>query len=517
MAAAEAPDQADGAVVRGSPKDPLAKASGQRTAWSQPLRIGPAPYDSGRGRGRGRGPGAGAGGARGGRGGSKGKGRDGRPSAPEVAPAAAADAPWQAAEVDHTEVLMDEHHQVLMDGFQQFVGEWLDSLGHRIVVTPSVHRGSKGEAAGLRRGKGGRKGKGDADVLAIGRGFRASMQKMGMPEKCFTIANDRGDGKEWTCGNGTLVAEESSDQVLVWLTKDGRKSQWTRAPPLGAVYFDPLPFAEGPVYFDPLPGQSAEPPWWPQVEASCASTSAEFVGLSGEPTFELPAAAAGVLVGATGAAPSSSRPTPELHAVAKASLVSRPLNSSRASPILMPVGNAWNSPAWGSGRTPSQSPQLRPAVAPLQQLGPVGGAVRSEPSIEAISIRLSMECRDICVSGPRLEWRLPDPWCKLREYPCDFSVTSPMFGIPQAASMQLAFYPNGTRTTEPGHCTVVLTRGPDSAGIKFEFLVNGRSIGPKVCLGRRYLGDYLMPFDRTPEHADKHVVVTMQVMDVLGT
>jgi len=91
-----------------------------------------------------------------------------------------------------------------------------------------------------------------------------------------------------------------------------------------------------------------------------------------------------------------------------------------------------------------------------------------------------------------------------------------MFGVRQAANMQLAFYPNGSRTAEDGHCTVSLTRGPDSAGIKFEFLVNGRGIGPKVCLGRRYIGDYPLPFDASEEHKSKNVVVCMQLLEILG-
>merc|ERR1712157_710810 len=102
----------------------------------------------------------------------------------------------------------------------------------------------------------------------------------------------------------------------------------------------------------------------------------------------------------------------------------------------------------------------------------------------------------------------------LLRFPKDFCISSPMFGVRRAASMQLAFYPNGSRTAEVDHCTVALTRGPDSAGIKFEFLVNGRGIGPKVCLGRRYLGDYLKPFDNSEESKQQKVVIIMQVLEV---
>jgi len=123
---------------------------------------------------------------------------------------------------------------------------------------------------------------------------------------------------------------------------------------------------------------------------------------------------------------------------------------------------------------------------------------------------------DVQMDGNQLEWSLPDNWGRLRRYPKDFCLTSPMFGVRRCPNMQLAFYPNGSRTAEAGQCTVALMRCPDSAGIKFEFKVNGRSIGPKVCLGRRYLGDYPRPFDDAEESKPSKVAVCMQVLEILG-
>mmetsp|Transcript_39091 Transcript_39091/g.68793 ORF Transcript_39091/g.68793 Transcript_39091/m.68793 type:complete len:171 (-) Transcript_39091:137-649(-) len=144
-------------------------------------------------------------------------------------------------------------------------------------------------------------------------------------------------------------------------------------------------------------------------------------------------------------------------------------------------------------------------------------ATSPEPApADPTTVQLSEESPDLQVSGSRLEWLLPDSWGKLSRFPKDFCLTSPMFGVRQAANMQLVFYPNGSRTAEPGHCTVALTRGPDSAGIKFKFSVNGRDSGPKVCLGRRYLGDYPKPFDDSEESKSQKVAVSMQVLDVLG-
>lgn len=127
----------------------------------------------------------------------------------------------------------------------------------------------------------------------------------------------------------------------------------------------------------------------------------------------------------------------------------------------------------------------------------------------------SGETPGVSVSGARLEWRLHDNWGRLRKLEKDFCMTSPMFGVQRAANMQLAFYPNGSRTAEANHCTVSLTRGPESAGIKFEILVNGRGIGPKACVGRRYLGDYPKPFDDSEDNQEQTVVVSMQILEVL--
>lgn len=128
----------------------------------------------------------------------------------------------------------------------------------------------------------------------------------------------------------------------------------------------------------------------------------------------------------------------------------------------------------------------------------------------------SVDAPGVSVTGATLEWCPQENWGKLNKFEKDFCVTSPMFGVRRAANMQLAFYPNGSRTAEPNHCTVALTRGPDSAGIKFEVLVSSRGIGPKVCLGRRYLGDYPKPLNDAEESHSQTVVISMQVLEILG-
>jgi len=365
-------------------------------------------------------------------------------------------------------------------------GDWTDNLGHRVLVTPTEPAGGKGNRRN-RRNKGEGKGKGGQQMR-----FLVCMQKFGMPEKRFNINRDK-QGQGWTCGNGALDLDESGPETIVWKTTDGRVNKWERTPPEGVVYFDPPPpvagmedawmaaHGVGPAYFG-MPGYMGEGPpqgQWHDLNLPPDNEEQSQVqqpgGDGGEPAVGEVGAqdAASVALQWNVAAPAFVMPTPQVVAVAPA-------------------------PA-----TPSMKPMAPP--------GPVGGV----QSI-ACQLKLSEESPDVTISGNRLEWALPDDWGKLSRFPKDFCLTSPMFGVPQASNMQLVFYPNGSRTAEAGRCTVSITRGPDSAGIKFEFSVNGRGSGPKVCLGRRYLGDYPKPHDDTEETKTKKVVVCMQVLEVLG-
>lgn len=493
------------------------------------------------------------------------------------------------------------------------VGDWLDTLGHRIWVEPSGPRGRKA-AGGKRRGRG-RRGRDRereeaAEGPAVGDnaiGFLAVMYKPEAPEKRFTIAKDRG-GDEWTCGNGKLVRDESGPEVLVWMASDGRKSRWTRSPPEGPVYFDAPPTlqemqqdytmtdgqgcqacwaatdmhgemaegqqvfyimspeevaqmqaggegmqwqiveeattmgAEGPVECaqegavapqmaaeQPAPQAAPEAAEATEVGVAAAAAAAasaaacfgvgswnpeapEFVPCQPSAAAVAPAAPAAVPAAAPATAPST------LAQTSRAGL--SPMQKPWASPRLMPAAGGMQ-PRRSWGRTPTPSPKMQPVPSP--KLSALMGALTAGmaplaaiPQKLPITVELVGETPDLVADGPRLEWHVDDNWGKLSNYSKGHCKTSPIFGVRRAANMQLWFFPNGSRTAEEGHCTVALERGPDSAGIKFEFLVNGRGIGPKVCLGRRYLGDYPIPFDGSEEHKSKTVVVCMQVLEILG-
>lgn len=394
-------------------------------------------------------------------------------------------------------------HIVAEDGFHpwNFVGEWRDNIGHRVLVSAVEPRGHR---------RGGPK-----------LSFLAILQKPGIPDKRFTIAKDSWK-PEWTCGNGVLVKEKSDRESLTWCAADGRMSTWTRPPPEGCVYFDAPPRSRE----EELAMQEAEA-WMmqqqyylvPEMEGDTKEQdpiieSAEEEALLAEATATRslnPSAPEFVPIPPTPAM--SSAPSPAWGPAA----APRRTSQCRASPQVAPMASpVMKIRSWG--RTPTPSPLFGPLVSPHMgyAVGMLPTALEPlEAEDEHTRLHLSEESPDVRIDGSSLEWCLPDDWGKLSRFPKDFCITSPMFGIKSASNMQLAFYPNGSRASEQSHCTVALTRGPDSAGIKFEFTVNGRGIGPKVCLGRRYLGDYPKPFDDSEGNKSMKVVVSMQVLEVL--
>jgi len=527
-------------------------------------------------------------------------------------PAAAVDwADWAEEEGDTSQRLHGNTQQrpAKEEGFDPsyFVGDWLDNLGHKILVVP----GNQPRGAARRRGGGG------GGRLS----FLATLSKAGVPDKRFNISKDRGK-RDWTCGNGTLVRSESNMEVLVWNAADGRMSTWSRAPPEGPVYFDAAPAAvEQPactsyftredvghpsgtvyfdappeahmVYFDPPPGTLQEhtgavtggfdgswlesaptagpfyfvvqqqPMEWKELHLPAdddegqgeQATSGPSSGSAAEaPSTATPAAVmlnpsaaefvpAGILAESCETAKSQS---PELGAVpagdwpplpsaaAAAAVAGTPPRRVRASPKEAAAASPPHRASWG--RTPTPSPMMGPQPAPhgrrtptpSPMLGPLpppqedsrqGLLPASAMSLGAPVppvVEVLEESPEMHAEGSLLEWSLKEPWGLLSRYEKDFCLTSSMFSIRRCANMQLAFYPNGSRTAEAGQCTVALNRGPESAGIKFEFRVNGRSIGPKVCLGRRYLGDYPRPFDESEENRPSRVSICMQVLEILG-
>lgn len=459
------------------------------------------------------------------------------------------------------------------DGFrpEYFAGDWVDNLGHCISVLPMEPKDT-----GRRRGRDG----GRRDRVA----FLAVLSKPGVPDKRFTIAKDRSK-KEWTCGNGTLMREESGVEVLSWQATDGRISTWSRE---GCVYFDEPPMDQvqgmpgndgmmmGGQWMDPSgmvfcmvpqvmevvdPSQSWETQqttqdevvealalplpalpvvaevegggddWRPPDGVTLRASAPEFV-----PTAAATRSSAGCetsdAASSDGEGPPSSggvpltpqqkwartpTPSPLLYPQQAPAPGAGSSRVSRASPKMGPApstqrrsSNTLSEPTRGRtpGGTPQRSPQLNPVTSPQM---PLAGQTATPSGIE-----LSEDAVDVQAFGSRLEWAISDSWGKLSKLPQEFCITSSMFGVKHAPNMQLAFYPNGVKSAERDHCTVVLTRGPNCAGIKFEFLVNGRGIGPKVCLGRRYMADYPRPYDDAEASKPQKVVICMQVLEILG-
>lgn len=336
-------------------------------------------------------------------------------------------------------------------------------------------------------------------------------------------------------------------------------SQLYEPPPTGPVYFDLPPGvpaedvsgstlnqqwlqlpsgsgpASGPFYFlVPQPvdwnesSQAAEESQASQVDgqepaADVAGTQAAWN--TEAPEF-VPSSTVGTTSAATTSAPAASlapqastAATAETSAAPQLSVTSAspgpspkpvPQHRVRPSPKLNPARTPILRASWG--RTPTPSPKMGPLPPPAQSLAPPTLA----PAPQPIVVQLTEVSEELRASGERLEWLVPETWESLGKYPKDKCTTSPSFSVRRAPNMQLSFYPGGSRTAETGQCTVALTRSPESAGIKFELSVNGRSIGRKVCLGRRYQGDYPRPFRDSEETNLCKVVVCMHIMEVLG-
>eukprot|EP00927_Polykrikos_kofoidii_P049498 TRINITY_DN43547_c0_g1_i1.p1 TRINITY_DN43547_c0_g1~~TRINITY_DN43547_c0_g1_i1.p1 ORF type:complete len:657 (-),score=139.04 TRINITY_DN43547_c0_g1_i1:75-1985(-) len=375
------------------------------------------------------------------------------------------------------------------DGFDpaSFVGEWLDNLGHQIFVVPAGGASSIGGRGGRAKGGGGR-----PRVV-----YLATLHKLGVPAKNFHISRDRGK-LDWTCGNGLLMREETTTDVVKWKAGDGRISSWKRQLPDGPVYFDPpaMPTAvEGP-------------------GAQCGGADG-----FGPMCFMLPDALQ---------MPTDGGERQEHHeafgfecepAEAETEEASDAAANERAGALLadMTVGEAATAAATATPATSlsAAAPVFVPSVPEQPQISETADVVFVPEPPEPPKLQIE-ETADVQIVGGRLEWSLPDPWVKLFQYPKGFCITSPMFGVQGTKSMQLVFYPNGSRAADDGQCTVALTRTQgDGVGVKFEFEVNGRRSGPKACLGRRYLGDLPRPFDDSEEQQQGKVVVSMTLLEIL--
>jgi len=354
---------------------------------------------------------------------------------------------------------------------QYFLGEWLDNLGHKIVVSPASQRFGRNQRQGRPGGQ---------PHMA----FTANLQKVGVPDKKFTISLDR--WQQWRCGNGTLVQEESNQEFLTWEAADGRVSNWER------------PVPEGPVYFDAPPDWN-ENDWEMPGDGYGQWVAIDVTEMANQAGWNFNPHATEFNPHAPEYVPTLPGPNERLPRRAHAS----PKGTPVVSPAIVP----------GWGRTPTPSPMIRPVGSPLLQgLLPDLSDPADFALPASIELQLVEEGPDALVSGSRFDWTVTDPWRELCKFPKDSCVMSPTFSI-QDGSMQLFFYPNGSREAEPGHCSVALSREQNCPGIKFEFSVNGRSTGPKVCLGRRYLSDYMKPFE--DDGNTSQVVVSMNVLEII--
>jgi len=143
------------------------------------------------------------------------------------------------------------------------------------------------------------------------------------------------------------------------------------------------------------------------------------------------------------------------------------------------------------------------------------GMVIAKPGPEKILPKLvetSEQCHVDEETG-HLIWRLPDEWKRLKKFPENYCVTSPSFEAANAKAMQIVFYPTGQDASGPRKVsTVSLNREGAGAGlrtVKFEFYLNGKSLGPKVCAGHGIDVNVERPTDETNE-----VVISLSLLHI---
>lgn len=323
-----------------------------------------------------------------------------------------------------------------VDGFlpQTFLGIWEDNLGRSVTVTP-YHTQRCGRVV-----------------------FTARFQCTGDGEKTFTISKD--DFREWMCGSGCLLRNESSTDVLAWRAVDGQWSKWTRAAKATVRTGSPVRSASDN---------------WPALDSS---------RIAKQPSHKSP------------------RTPPRSSASERVPLVDN-VALTTVPRLSLPSG------ATTQKLTPREFFHMgTPDCTPVVRLQP-----QSSVSHE---IEMLQNSPDVCLlPGGGLEWELPDSWANLGTLPRGFCVSSPIFGIEQAPTLQLVFYPNGNGISHQNRSTVTLLRGPNSQGVKFDLKLNGISIGQQLSVSHQHHCDFALPFDMV-EGCTGKVEIGFQVLDTFA-
>lgn len=254
--------------------------------------------------------------------------------------------------------------------------------------------------------------------------FHAHFLKPHKADKRFVLTKQRLESgyKRWMCGNGQFQRKESSYNTIVWRTACGSKTNiWTRCAPRGPVFFDPPP--ELKIDVDATLEKMLE-----ELKAQAEREEEAAPGPSDEDAAMVVLPPSATILPGGG--------------------------------VVIPAGNAakfeWKTHAdeW----FPETVRKTRPRVQ----------------GDSCTSVKVTSE--------GMLEWTLEDDWKDLKEQPQDFGVVSPQFNVDSVNNLQLTFFPSGRKNASMQGCALHLNTGtlPQGTGIKFEFWINGNSMGPKV-------------------------------------
>lgn len=102
-----------------------------------------------------------------------------------------------------------------------FCGEFWDNLGHDVCAQFTSRNNKKGE-----------------EIINLEANLIKKCGDNEGSQKTLVVKKAK---NKWQCGNGFFQAHESHFDKIVWETKDGKRSIWTRYAPTGPVFFDPPP------------------------------------------------------------------------------------------------------------------------------------------------------------------------------------------------------------------------------------------------------------------------------------
>ncbi|CAD7951832.1 unnamed protein product [Amoebophrya sp. A120] len=428
-----------------------------------------------------------------------------------------------------------------------FVGEFEDSLGHRITSVEVPPRNPTGP--GMKQPE---------------PSFHAHFVARNRPDKRFVIARKqvmRSQKRAWMCGNGYFCHQLSNPDRIVFQTIDGRENVWTRLPPAGAVFFDPPPnltidvdaamaqwreehlklleqkMTE--IHLEDEQAIAEKEQQQQQIltekndtteqqeqlqnnvekveninavqrkEKNDKNTTEKQAFKTGESTpsttpdeesKEEPSATENKKSDDTEATSWAAKLKKSTETKASSSTATKQekKDTKPVPKVMENVEKSWPPKKWAAN---ANAEEFFPACLELTRPRVSGNAKQvKELQVRAVS--------DVGMGNQmfsELQWTLEEKWSQLKKNPTDFAVVSPHFSVGVVENLQLSFFPSGRKASgkKSKHTSLQLITGDlqeRAMGLELEIMINGiRCETAKKTVSGRFTGDYPSMDDKTEE------------------